>query len=95
MNYYQLSILFSILLFYTGAHDRSRTDDLILTKDVLCQLSYMGAYLQNKELRFQITDLKSLINVCVPFSVLCHLLYGAGDGIRTRDPQLGRLTLYH
>jgi hypothetical protein len=26
----------------TGAHDQDRTDDLILTKDVLCQLSYMG-----------------------------------------------------
>ncbi len=25
-----------------GAHDQSRTDDLILTKDVLYQLSYMG-----------------------------------------------------
>src|SRR5208282_3746110 len=24
------------------AHDRNRTDDLILTKDVLCRLSYMG-----------------------------------------------------
>ncbi len=26
----------------TGAHERDRTADLILTKDVLCQLSYMG-----------------------------------------------------
>jgi hypothetical protein len=26
----------------TGAHDQDRTDDLILTKDVLYQLSYMG-----------------------------------------------------
>jgi hypothetical protein len=26
-----------------GAHDQDRTDDLILTKDVLYQLSYMGA----------------------------------------------------
>ena len=25
-----------------GAHDRDRTGDLVLTKDVLCQLSYMG-----------------------------------------------------
>ena len=25
-----------------GAHDQDRTDDLILTKDVLYQLSYMG-----------------------------------------------------
>ena len=27
---------------YLKAHDRNRTGDLILTKDVLCQLSYMG-----------------------------------------------------
>ena len=26
----------------SGAHDQDRTDDLVLTKDVLCQLSYMG-----------------------------------------------------
>ncbi len=25
-----------------GAHDQDRTDDLVLTKDVLYQLSYMG-----------------------------------------------------
>src|SRR6187551_1088791 len=25
-----------------GAHEQNRTVDLILTKDVLCQLSYMG-----------------------------------------------------
>ena len=27
---------------YTGADDRDRTGDLVLTKDVLCQLSYIG-----------------------------------------------------
>ena len=26
----------------TGAHDRNRTGDLVLTKDVLYQLSYVG-----------------------------------------------------
>ncbi len=26
----------------SGAHNRDRTGDLILTKDVLCQLSYVG-----------------------------------------------------
>ena len=29
-------------VFLYGAHDQDRTDDLVLTKDVLCQLSYMG-----------------------------------------------------
>ena len=28
--------------FLYGAHEQNRTVDLILTKDVLCQLSYMG-----------------------------------------------------
>src|SRR5687768_5182226 len=44
----------------SGAHVRARTGDLVLTKDVLCQLSYMGP---------------------------CDLVGGAGNGIRTRDPQ--------
>ena len=29
-------------LFDSGAHNRIRTDDLALTKGVLCQLSYVG-----------------------------------------------------
>ena len=28
-----------------GAHDANRTRDLVLTKDVLCQLSYVGTLL--------------------------------------------------
>src|SRR5690606_33418774 len=32
---------FLLLTVKSGAHDRDRTDDLVLTKDVLCQLSYM------------------------------------------------------
>lgn len=27
-----------------GAHDANRTRDLVLTKDVLCQLSYVGTF---------------------------------------------------
>ena len=27
-----------------GAHDADRTHDLVLTKDVLCQLSYVGEH---------------------------------------------------
>ena len=40
-----MSFVFSQRLFskLSGAHDQDRTDDLILTKDVLYQLSYMGA----------------------------------------------------
>jgi hypothetical protein len=33
----------------TGAHERDRTADLILTKDVLYQLSYMGSFHQSSE----------------------------------------------
>ena len=58
------------LLSY-GAHDRNRTDDLFLTKEVLYLLSYVG----------------------FPFLDPLIIYYGAGNGIRTRDPQLGRLTL--
>ena len=31
-----------VLLYKSGAHNRNRTDDLFLTKEVLCRLSYMG-----------------------------------------------------
>ena len=58
--------------------------DLVLTKDVLCQLSYIG--------------LSNSASPTQPCSVaLCHRSSrsaaqdGAGDGDRTRDQQLGRL----
>jgi hypothetical protein len=53
-----------MLFSKNGAHNRIRTGDLFLTKEVLYLLSYVG---------------------------LC--IIGAGNGTRTRDPQLGRLTL--
>jgi hypothetical protein len=40
-----------------GAHERIRTADLILTKDVLYQLSYMGEiieFLDERETRFEL-----------------------------------------
>ena len=30
-------------MMWRGAHDRTRTDDLFLTKEVLYRLSYVGA----------------------------------------------------
>ena len=60
-----------------GAHDQNRTDDLVLTKDALCRLSYVGGV----RVKLRLT----------PFG---HSPDGAGDGIRTRDIQLGRLELY-
>ena len=55
-----------------GAYDRNRTDDLILTKDVLYLLSHVGQ----------------------PTIGPKAGLLRAGDGGRTRGPQLGRLMLY-
>ena len=34
--------MFGILATRPGAHDRNRTGDLVLTKDVLYRLSYVG-----------------------------------------------------
>ena len=31
-----------------GAHNRTRTDDLFLTKEVLCQLSYVGQVFRSR-----------------------------------------------
>jgi hypothetical protein len=60
------------------AQERDRTADLVLTKDVLCQLSYLGP--------------------CPPTRPFSPSPDGrslrAGNGTRTRDPELGRLVLY-
>jgi hypothetical protein len=64
----------------TGAHERDRTADLVLTKDVLCQLSYVSRILSSVFRRRQ-----TLPGI--------HQTIGAGNGARTRDPQLGRLVL--
>ncbi|ALA57618.1 hypothetical protein NITMOv2_1189 [Nitrospira moscoviensis] len=34
----------SLVTVFPGAHDADRTRDLVLTKDVLYQLSYVGAF---------------------------------------------------
>ena len=69
-----------------GAHDQDRTGDLVLTKDALYRLSYVGV------------ELVRLILVVIERSAAPTVLRGspsgAGDGIRTRDIQLGRLELY-
>ena len=68
-----------LLLFYaSGAHERARTADLVLTKDVLYHLSYVS------ETRLLLPNL---------FFIRFVLHVGAGNGIRTRDPELGRLVL--
>ena len=35
----------------SGAHDQNRTDDLVLTKDALCRLSYVGVVSSGRVLR--------------------------------------------
>ena len=70
--------------------------NLILTKDVLYLLSYVGLFSVSSN------TLKMLILMesgkytsvfTVPVGFLRTSCFGAGNGIRTRDPQLGRLTL--
>ena len=39
-----LQLQYSSLPAVTGAHDRNRTGDLVLTKDVLYRLSYVGRH---------------------------------------------------
>gem|GEM_PF-1214077 len=58
-----------------GAHDRSRTGDLTLTKGVLYQLSYMGK-------RFDLHLLSPYTFYLLPEA------FGAGDGNRTHTISL-------
>ena len=84
---------------FNGAHDQDRTGDLILTKDVLYRLSYVGWLLLFIEAPLS----PHLRSESVMIIIGCTSLgeanspipnkNGAGNGIRTRDPQLGRLTL--
>ncbi len=53
-----------------GAHDANRTRDLVLTKDVLCQLSYVG---------HQLTICFQSHAPGTPLTECAH--FGAGDGI--------------
>ena len=79
----------------SGAHDQIRTGDLVLTKDALCRLSYVGlsSFLTS-------SLIGSYASVCGFDRILLRLRShpaapnGAGDGTRTRDIQLGRLELY-
>jgi hypothetical protein len=69
---------------FLEAQERGRTADLVLTKDVLCQLSYLGIF-------FLLPALFSLVQSNNDDSVVEKKR--AGNGIRTRDPKLGRLAL--
>ncbi len=66
--------------------------NLFLTKEVLYLLSYVGV-IGKRLLPFVATTpvgaLTDRRSAGMPFSI-----YGAGNGTRTRDVQLGRLTLY-
>src|SRR5712691_2033189 len=45
-----------------GADDQNRTGDLVLTKDALCQLSYIGL----RALRYGRQVGRGAVNACVP-----------------------------
>ncbi len=90
-----------------GAHDQNRTDDLVLTKDALCRLSYVGVlfFAPRESIPLRSEPAASLplftprpARVASPFLFPSRPIgpdpIGAGDGIRTRDIQLGRLELY-
>ena len=68
--------------------------NLILTKDVLYLLSYVGRIITDlllKNHKMPEASLDSAANY-----ISCKIprrIFGAGNGTRTRDPQLGRLTL--
>jgi hypothetical protein len=60
--------------------------NLFLTKEALYRLSYMGLKRQ-----FKVTF---LLNLNSHYQWRLNIRSGAGDEIRTRDIQLGRLKLY-
>ena len=75
---------YPVLHFY-GAHNQSRTDDLILTKDALCLLSYVGSSGANPHGKPDIISL---------YASSIRRQSGAGNETRTRNFHLGRVTLY-
>ena len=91
-------------LDFTGANDASRTHDLLITNQLLYQLSYIG-----KLWRLRAESNRSRW-LCRPLHnrfatqpkedkqksrELRGLKFGAGNEIRTRDPNLGKVVLYH
>jgi hypothetical protein len=81
-------VLFTIVPSYrvAQARDRDRTGDLILTKDALYRLSYAS------DITPSVRSIRSVHRFGLPARPVFSLQ--AGDGTRTRDPQLGRLMLY-
>jgi hypothetical protein len=71
-----------------GAHDGIRTRDLFLTKEVLYRLSYMGLRCAAQP---ESLSQKRFAKIAASNH---RQNSGAGDGTRTRDPELGRLALY-
>src|SRR6185369_207566 len=71
------------------AQERDRTADLVLTKDVLYRLSYLGI----AEIGHRLWLCNAIPRDQNASPVRTHN-FGAGNGTRTRDPKLGRLALY-
>jgi hypothetical protein len=68
----------------TGAHDRNRTGDLVLTKDVLYRLSYMG--LMSSSASVSNTTLERVVGIEPTSSAwkaeVLPLNYTRADGVR-------------
>jgi hypothetical protein len=75
------------------AQERDRTADLVLTKDVLYRLSYLGIAVDGIAWQAVCSAPRSAANPHTLSSV-GQIRFGAGNGTRTRDPKLGRLALY-
>ena len=72
-----------------GADDQDRTGDLVLTKDALCLLSYIGPLSRPRPIaRRTLSEAGSSLRSGIRAHAEAD---GAGDGDRTRDQQLGRL----
>src|SRR5260221_1019104 len=80
-----------ILVVYecSGADVQDRTGDLVLTKDALCQLSYIGKSVFSRQ--SPVVSPSSSRQPADDRRLATADCLGAGDGDRTLDHQLGML----
>jgi hypothetical protein len=84
------------LCYITGAPDRSRTHNLLIRSQTLYPIELRA--LNGAEGRTRtgtvVTYRRILSPVCLPIPPP-RQDFGAEDGIRTRDPHLGKVVFYH
>ena len=86
------------LLPVYGAPERSRTPNLLIRSQTLYPIELRAHVISGAEDRNRtgtvVTYRRILSPVRLPVPPPRHLL-GAEDGIRTRDPHLGKVVFYH